>query len=101
MRSRCPLCDEDVDWYAANCSIAPQRGALAYRVSRGGARRIEAQPEYAGGNRMSADEGLLIGRRIKARRIAAAIGKLGGGVAEDRALSDADLAQWPRDEDAP
>lgn len=39
---------------------------------------------------MSADEGLLIGRRIKAKRIAAAIAHLGGGVAEAKRLSDAE-----------
>ena len=79
---------------------------------------------------MSVDEGLQIGRRIKARRLAEAVVKLGGGQSDVARLSDAEwtlldflsrgkrlpyrpvspetramvveiLAQWPKDEDAP
>ena len=39
---------------------------------------------------MSADTGLDIGRRLKARRIADAIRSLGGGAHEARLLSDSD-----------
>jgi len=39
---------------------------------------------------MSSDTGLDIGRRVKAKRIAAAIRSLGGGAHEARQLSDAE-----------
>ena len=79
---------------------------------------------------MTTDDGLQIGRRIKARRLAETVVKLGGVQSDVARLSDAEwsdldfvsrglklpkrpvspetralvaeiLAQWPRDEDAP